>query len=214
MRARSKGPAQQRRNQYVAAVRARGASGHNLWFVVPPQDPANLRLTLSSDIEFEAFLFLEGSPDLVHVDYAPLRLARSRPAPGPRHFATATTVDGADLDIELWPAGSKASEAGRRLLNMAALNTAQTRIQSWRAIVATINRCRPHALNPLLIRARHLLDEHAELTAGAFCRLMESEHPALVMGAVATLLRAREIDSDVDQHLWGPGTRFREAGRG
>lgn len=70
-----KTPAQKKRNKYLASVRARGASGHNFWFVSPPQDTQALPLTLSSDIELGDFFYLEGSPDVAFVDYFPVARA-------------------------------------------------------------------------------------------------------------------------------------------
>lgn len=206
-----KTPGQKQRNKYAAAVRARGASGHNLWFVTPPQPPQGSLLILNSDVEFEAFLYIEGSPDLLCVDYAPLRLGDVRPSPGPRHLATATTLDGAVLDIDLDPAGGSGPRVGRRLVTLAILDAARTRVQSWRAIVPAINRCRSHELGPLIIRCRHLLERFGEVTADQALQSLESESSALVIGVLATMLRARELESDVDEHLWGPGTRFRRS---
>lgn len=204
-----KTPAQKKRNQYLASVRARGASGHNLWFVRPPQDTQALPLTLSSDIELEAFFYLEGSPDVASVDYSPLRHGQARSQPGRRHFAIVTTLEGTELDVELAPEADKASVAGRRLISLSVLNAAKVRVQSWRAIVPTINRCRSHSLDPLIICCRRLLEEHGQLAVRDMCQQLASESTALVTGAVATLLRSREIESDVDTHLWGPCTALR-----
>ena len=205
----AKTPAQQKRSQYLASVRARGASGNNLWFVSPPQDTQSLPLTLCSDIELDTFFYLEGSPDLTSIDYAPLRHGQAPSRPGRRHFATVTTLEGTELDVELAAEADKASVAGRRLISLAVLNAGKVRIQSWRAIVPTINRCRSHSLGPVIIRCRHLLEEHGELSVRALCQQLATESTALVTGALATLLRAREIQSDVDTHLWGPGTVLR-----
>lgn len=210
----SKTPAQQQRNKYMASVRARGASGHNLWFVSPPLDPAELSLTLCSDLEFETFLYLEGSPDLPSVDYAPLRLQEAAAGPNPRHFATATTLDGTRLDIELRPEATQPSIAGRRMINLAVLTAAKTRIESWRAIVPAINRCRSHTLNPVIFRCRQLLQDSGERTVLDISRELASENTALVVGALATMLRTRELQSDVDHQLWGPQTRVWERGHG
>src|SRR3546814_52855 len=83
----AKTPAQRKRNEYAASVRARGASAHNLWFVSPPQDPPDPPLVLCSDLEYECYLFLEGAPDLLSIDYAPLRLAGDEPRSELRRFA-------------------------------------------------------------------------------------------------------------------------------
>lgn len=206
MAKQAKTPAQRKRNQYVAAVRARGASGHNLWFVSPPQDPPDPPLILCSDVEFECFQFLEGSADLVSVDYAPLRLAGDGPRSRLRHFAIATTLEGHRLDIDLDPAGDGGSPPGRRVVNLAMLDAAKTRIQSWRAVIAVINRCRTHELSPVIFRCRHLIEGQPPITMGALCDLVD-EHSALVAGAIGTMLRSRELDSDVDEHLWGPATK-------
>lgn len=210
----SKTPAQQQRNKYMASVRARGASGHNLWFVTPPLASAESPLILCSDLEFETFLYLEGSPDLPDVDYAPLRLQEASGGPGPRHFATATTLDGTRLDVELRPEANQPSIPGRRLINLAVLTAAKTRIESWRAIVPAINRCRAHTLTPIIYRCRQLLQDSGERTILEISRELASEHTALVVGALAMMLRTREINSDVDQHLWGPQTRVWERGHG
>ncbi|WP_396617465.1 hypothetical protein ACHZ97_09385 [Lysobacter soli] len=209
MSGRAKTPAQRKRSTYLAPIRARGARGNNLWFVTPPQDSSESSLTLCSDLEFETFLYLEGSPDLSHVDYGPLRREEAAPGPASRHFATATTLDGTRLDIELGPERVEPSVPGRRLINLSILNAGQVRIQSWRAIVPAINRCRAHSLNPVIFRCRRLLEERHELTAGELCAQLASEHTALVVGALAKMLRAREIESDVDQQLWGARTWFR-----
>ncbi|APP82732.1 MULTISPECIES: hypothetical protein [Xanthomonas] len=97
-----KTPAQKKRNKYLASVRARGASGHNFWFVSPPQDTQALPLTLSSDIELGDFFYLEGSPDVAFVDYFPLWPGRAHSHPGRQHFATVTTLEeGTELDVDL-----------------------------------------------------------------------------------------------------------------
>ena len=210
----SKTPAQQQRNKYMASVRARGASGYNLWLVMPPLGPAESSLTLCSDLEFETFLYLEGSPDLSSVDYAPLRRQEASPGPGPRHFATATTLDGGRLDIELGPEAAQPSVPGRRLITLAQLNAGKTRIQSWRALVPAMNRCRSHSLHPVIFRCRQLLHGGRAWTVLDLCQQLASEHQALVVGALATLLRTREIEGNVDQQLWGPQTRVWERGHG
>ncbi|MBD1532319.1 hypothetical protein GUG62_22550 [Xanthomonas citri pv. citri] len=134
-----KTPAQKKRNKYLASVRARGASGHNFWFVSPPQDTQALPLTLSSDIELGDFFYLEGSPDVAFVDYFPcgpgertrtLGGSTSLPSPRWRRVPNSTST---------WPLADKASAAGRRLISLAVLNAAKVRIQSWRAIVPTTN---------------------------------------------------------------------------
>lgn len=206
MAKQAKTPAQRKRNQYVAAVRARGASGHNLWFVSPPRDPPDPPLILCSDVEFECFQFLEGSADLVSLDYAPLRLAGNGPRSRLRHFAIATTQEGHCLDIDLDPAGDGGSPPGRRVVDLAMLDAAKTRVRSWRAIIAVINCCRSHELSPVIFRCRHLIEEQSRITMGALCDQVD-EHSALVAGAIGTMLRARELESDVDQHLWGPATK-------
>lgn len=139
----------------------------------------------------------------------PLRHGRAHPHPGRRHFATVTTLEGTELDVDLALEANKTSVAGRRLVSLAVLNAAKVRVQSWRAIVPTINRCRSHSLGPLIIRCRHLLEEHGDLAVRDLCQQLTTESTALVTGAVATLLRSREIESDVDTHLWGPGTVLR-----
>ncbi len=202
----AKTPAQQKRNRYVAAVHARGASGHNLWFVSPPQDPPDPPLTLCSDLELECFLFLEGEADLVSLDYSPLRLAGDEPRSRLRHYAIATTLQGHLLDIDFDPEGRGVSPPGRRVVNLAMLNAAKTRIHSWRAIVSAINRCRSHELNAVIFRCRHLVEEQPCISIGALCNQVD-EHSALVAGAIGTMLRARELESDVDQDLWGPATK-------
>ncbi|WP_426788028.1 hypothetical protein [Xanthomonas campestris] len=118
-------------------------------------------------------------------------------------------MEGTELDVDLALEADKASAAGRRLISLAMLNAAKVRVQSWRAIVPTINRCRSHSLGPLIIRCRHLLEEHGELAVRNLCKQLPSESTALITGAVATLLRSREVESDVDTRLWGPGTVLR-----
>ncbi|WP_152667127.1 hypothetical protein, partial [Xanthomonas perforans] len=100
----------------------------------------------------EAFFYLEGSPDVAFVDYSPLRHGRGHPQPGRRHFATVTTLEGTELDVDLALDANQASVAGRRLVSLAVLNAAKVRVQSWRAIIPTINRCRSHSLGPLIMR--------------------------------------------------------------
>lgn len=213
MAKRAKTPAQRTRNKYVAAVRARGASGHNLWFVAPPQDPPDPPLILSSDVEFECFLFLEGAADLVSVDYTPLRSAGVEPRSRLRHFAIATTVEGYRLDIDLDPTGSSGSPPGRRVVNLALLDAAKTRIQSWRTIIAAINRCRTHELSPVVYRCRRLIEGQPRITMSALCDQVDG-HYALVAGAIGTMLRSRELESDVSENLWGPATTVWERAHG
>lgn len=207
MAKQAKTPAQQRRNKYMAAVRARGASGHNLWFVTPPQDPLYPPLILCSDVEFECFQFLEGSADLVSIDYSPLRMAGDAPRSRLRHFAIATTLEGCRLDVDLDPAGEGPSPPGRRFISLAMLDAAKVRIKSWRAIIPVINRCRSHDLSPVIFRCRHLVEEQPRITMLTLCDQV-NEHSALVAGAIGTMLRSRELESDVDEHLWGPATKI------
>src|SRR3546814_8097859 len=112
----AKTPAQRKRNEYAASVRARGASAHNLWFVSPPQDPPDPPLVLCSDLEYECYLFLEGAPDLLSIDYAPLRLAGDEPRSELRRFALATTLQGHRLDVYLDPEGKRSHPPGRRVV--------------------------------------------------------------------------------------------------
>ena len=202
----TKTPAQRKRNDYSASVRARGESGHNLWFVSPPQAPLDPPRILCSDVEYECYLYLEGEPDLVIIDYAPLRLAGDKPRSALRHFAVATNLERHRLDIDLDPDGEKAISPNRRVVDLGMLDAAKTRTNSWRAIISAINRCRSHDLSPVIFRCRHLIEEQPRITIAELHELVD-EHPALVHGAIGTMLRARELDCDVTNVFWGPGTR-------
>lgn len=202
----TKTPAQRKRNAYAAAVRARGASGHNLWFVVPPLDPPDPPLTLMSDVELECYLFLEGAPDLVTIDYSPLRGGGERPLSGLRHFATVTTLHGHRIEVDLDPAGTGARQPGRRIIDVSTLDSAKLRIRSWRSITAAINRCRTHELTPLIFRCRHVIEEQPHISLISLLDQVP-EPSALVAGALGSMLRSRELESDVDEHLWGGATK-------
>lgn len=213
MARQAKTPAQSKRNQYLASVRARGASGYNLWFVSPPQDPLDPPLILNSDVEHECFLFLEGEPDLARIDYAPLREAEEGPRSGRRRFAIGTTLDGYQVDIDLDPAGEGKSPPGRRVVDLALLDNFRIRTNSWRAIIPAITRCRSHELSAVIFRCRHLIEEQPHITMGALHDQVD-EHPALLDGAIGTMLRTRELGSDVDDCLWGPATKLWSQSRG
>lgn len=169
-------------------------------------DSPDQPLILTSDPEFECFLFLEGQVDFVSIDYSPLRVASDKPRRGPRHFATATSLEQIRIEIDLVLEGDGVPSPGRRTIDLALLDASKTRIQSWRAIVAVINRCRSHKLKPVVFRCRHLIEAQPKITMGSLLDQVE-EHPGLVGGAIGTMLRARELESDVDKILWGRETQ-------
>jgi hypothetical protein len=206
MASRTRTPAQRQRNKFVKAVRTRGADGYSLWFVHPPLDPHDDPLILCSDLELNALFYLEGSPDLVEIDYSCLRCGDlPLPRAGERVFAIAKTVDGQEIEAVLAPEATTSGRPGSRIINLPALARGKTRIQSWRAIVAAVNRCRLYTLDPVLIRCRRIIETSPGTTIEQVCRQV-SEHRALVIGSLGMMLRTRELESDLDERLWSPNT--------
>lgn len=206
---KSKTPSSQQRDKYADAVRMRGACPYNLWLVIPPKEDETSLLVLASDVEFQTFLYLEGSPDLLQIDYTPLRQMAAAPRIGARQFARAVTTSYESIEVELAPEGSAIQQSARRTITLRELDDAATRISSWRAIVAVINRCRSHNLLPVVFRLRRALERRPSTTVMALCSALSDVPTALCIGGVANMLRSRELTADIDTVLWSPATQVR-----
>lgn len=205
MSERVRSPQRRARSAYAEALRVRGSSEYNLWLVRPPFAPPSPQLVLCSDIEYESYLYLEGEPRLTSIDYSPLRDTGVVPRRGSRLFAIGTTVGGSRVAVDLDPEGVGGWKDSSLTISLELLNQATSRTRSWRALLATINRCRGRELTPEILRCRRLIEAKTHVTVTDVLTRIDAEVP-LVLGALATMLRHREICNDVDSTLWGPGT--------
>ena len=211
-----KTPAKNRRNSIAAAIRERGGSLYNIWLIRPSFDDEDV--ILSSDLAMELLYFIEGEPAFAQIDYSPLRLPTEEGATriSGRPFAKVTTSEERHLTVVFQPAtddsvasapknGSEA-DAKSIVISMADLDAKAQRIENWRRVVPCIRRVRSHPTAMLerriLQRLRHGEQRPLRWLQGQF----NSENRGLLFGAIAILLRKRELTSDLDAKPWSLNT--------
>lgn len=208
-------PAQKQRNQLANAVRERGESPYNLWVVRPPFEAENL--ILSSDRALELFYWLEGNPELVELDYSPLRSPSAvRPWREALHFADVGTTDArwlsvyldrgylAGLDVDGRP--GQLNVDNRHFVGTQALNADAQRISNWRRIVPCIRRIQTHPTRTIQVRITQHLGSDGTHSIRSVLNALSDTNEALVLGAIGTLLRVRRITSDCDVRPWSLNT--------
>lgn len=207
---RAASPAREGRNKLAEAIRARGQSAYNIWVVRPPFDSEDI--LLNSDVALELFYFIEGDPRFVEITYDALR-ADASPSIVRREFARARERDGTIVSVEL----SFDQEASRRgaavagefieIVNLSTLDEYAQRIENWRRVVPCIRRVRSHStalIAHLLLRS---LKDGAARTIRQILASLADHDAALVLGALAGLLRKRDLQADLDEKPWSLHTR-------
>lgn len=203
-------PAREGRNKLAEAIRARGQSAYNIWIVRPPFDDQDI--LLNSDVALELFYYLEGDPRFVEIDYGALR-ADPSPSVNRRVFARARERNGTVVDIEL----SFDQEAGRRgagiagefveVVNVGALDAHAQRIENWRRIVPCIRRVRSHSTGLIAHLLLTSLKDGAARTIRQILAGLADHDTALVLGTLASSLRKRDLQADLDDKPWSMHTR-------
>lgn len=217
-RAQNKTPAQSARAKLAQAIKARGERGSNIWLVRPPFEAHDL--VLSSDLQVEAFYCLEGQPTFAEITYAP-RWYQSRErqpnAPRPHDFAEITSTDGRALTVRLAfsSVSSKSVENASLMaidgvisLTLDALDAYAQRIENWRRIISCIRRARCHSTSVLERRVALTLSQGSRCTIRGIHDGVPDADDGLFLAAVATLLRRREIQADVDSRPWSWNTQL------
>lgn len=211
-------PAQKRRSTLEQEIRSRGAAPRNIWVVRPPFEDKSL--ILSSDTEMELFYFLEGEPRLTDIDYSPLRMDQARA--GNRHvrvFARASTSGGSKFEISLTAATTAEAardnpfetENPRVEIGLQHLNAYAMRIANWRRILPCARRVRCHPIAALECQILLSLRQGPVTIRQITNLYSEVSSPALVYGAIACLLRKRQITSDCDTRPWSLHTLIQGA---
>ena len=215
---KSSTPAQARRNSLAEVIRERGESPYNIWVARPPFDDDDVLLT--SDSAFELFYYLEGDARFIQISYAPLqqidgkRLANSDSALA---FARVVDAEGQTREVFMSRMGKSGNgtvtteETSAMVIGIPELDAYRQRIENWRRIVPCIRRVRRH---PIATVERQLLLalRDGEQRSIRYLRNVLTPCPAaLVVGAIATLLRRRELRSDCDSRPWSLNTLLRSA---
>lgn len=218
--AQQKSPRQAQRDRVSSSIEARGEMGGNIWLVRPPF--ASQDLVLSSDFQRQAFYLIEGEHSFARIDYAESWWSGSRTSSvgsafgEARHFASASTNQGVRCEVYLDPRGTSpaAADTGTNAelyISDHTLNANAQRVENWPRVVACIRR--------LLVGVSPVVERRILLELGAAKGMSMRElayrladlNPAVIRGAVAALLRKREICSDLDVAPWSMATKLRLA---
>jgi hypothetical protein len=212
---KQKTPAQAQRGKLTAAIRTRGERPYNIWLIRPPFESRDL--ILNSDPQFEAFYVLEGESSFSDIRYLPQWYNsedREQPSSGAREFARVTTTDKQELSIYLSfgrepRKGSTAEMAqigGVINIDMLVLNHYIQRVENWRRVIPCIRRVRLHATSSIERQIAILLHGMGRTPLRNLAARFSNLDAALVYGAVAILLRRRELLSDLDTRVWSLDT--------
>ncbi|MGH8113095.1 MAG: hypothetical protein ACREPL_14435 [Rhodanobacteraceae bacterium] len=209
-------PAQAQREKLGAAIRQRGRSPYNLWLVRPPFEARDL--ILASDLEFEAFYYVEGEPGFADIRYLPQwyaieggELPRSRS----QEFAAVTTTDGRKVTVQLnfseTPARCSAavvpvSTHGVVRINLQTLDDHTQRVENWRRVVPCIRRTCRHPTSGLQRQIAIVVGADGKKSLRTVRNQFSDVDAGLFWGAVATILRRRELASDLDSRPWSLNT--------
>ncbi|WP_445143368.1 hypothetical protein [Dyella sp. Tek66A03] len=215
-RDKQKTPAQAQRSKLMVAIRARGEQGTNIWVVRPPFQSKDL--ILNSDPQFEAFYLLEGEPSFREVNYLPQWYevqAEGLPWQPTKPFAVVTTLDGHELRVDLAfdspsPAGGFAApiapNVGIVVVNLHVLNKYIQRVENWRRVIPCIRRARLHGTAAIERQILVMLHRVERATLRSLYANFGDDNAGIFFGAIAMLLRKRELCSDLDTRPWSMHT--------
>lgn len=209
---KQKTPAQTQRNKVAAAIRSRGERVSNIWLVRPPFQTRDL--ILNSDPQFEAFYLLEGEPKFTDIRYLPHWYeveGGASSSSSSSEFANVTTFDLQELSVNL-AFGTESQKATAEValtpvdgvirINLRVLNNHAQRIENWRRIIPCIRRVRLHATTATERQIASLLHSQGRSTLRSLRTRFADMDAGTFYGAVAILLRRRELLSDLDTRPW------------
>lgn len=214
---KQKSPRQAQRDRVSSSIEARGETAKNIWLVRPPFSGRDL--VLSSDLQRQAFYFIEGEHSFVRIDYAnPWWAGSSVPVRrgAPPHFASAITNEGARREIYLDFGKTTSATAGHSAhseridISDHTLKANAQRVENWPRIIACIRRLHV-GISPVV--ERRVLFEFTTnrvLTIRELAYRLPDVNPAVLRGTVCALLRKREIASDLDTAPWSMSTKLRQ----
>ena len=211
-REKGKNPVGERRNAVAAAIRERGQSPHNIWIIRPPFYKEDIHL--NSDLAMELFYYLEGDPSFTDINYEVLRTPMGGDLPRSifgRVFAHVTLEDGSTRAVvpclESAPKVPESSAGDSRYyVPLIRLDMAAQRIENWRRIIPCIRRVRLHSTAALERSIVIGLQSGQKRTIREVLGSFPGESPGLVLGALAIVLRQRQLASDLDARPWSLNT--------
>lgn len=211
---KQKTPAQKQRSEVAAAIRARGERGSNIWLVRPPFEARDL--VLNSDLQFEAFYLLEGEPTFRQIRYLPAWYEAQEQATVSStsgDFATVTTLNRQELSVRL-TFGAEPSAAdtvltpshGEVHVHIGVLDNHIQRVENWRRVIPCIRRVRLHATAAIERQVALTVHARKRVSLRELRECFLDIDIGIFFGAVAILLRRRELQSDLDTRPWSLNT--------
>lgn len=205
--------AQAQRSKLAKAIKLRGDQAYNIWLVRPPFESRDL--LLGSDLQFEAFYALEGEPTIIDIRYLPSwydagdeqRVTKAKP-----DFAVVTTRKQEQLTVRLefgeeetprHTSSSLEPVDGLIRINLAVLDGNAQRVENWRRVIPCIRRVRLHATRAIELQIAAMVHKVGKQTLRELRGRFTEVNEGLFWGALATLLRRRELASDLDSRPWG-----------
>jgi hypothetical protein len=220
---KSKQPlAQTRRDALVSHIASRGKKTSNIWYVFSPGSRTDV--VLLGDLRFELFLATEGDPDVAtaiyEVEPVCLRIGQSdhsiqfdvlaRHLDGGREYRDArekplgdTSTSGHEIPLSWKRAAAESAGASYTEFTISDLDALKQRTWNWARAIAALARCRNEDLGTLEIEVAARLADGRRQTIGDFLTGLMSEQPPLIVAAIVSLLRKRQLESDLDTNRWG-----------
>jgi hypothetical protein len=186
------------------------------------------RVVLLKDLNFDHFFFTEGDPNVRSADYDPPlcdvevdgqlfqikfdALVKFENGSIHSRHVRQISLKGARLEasrlMSACQAAARSLGATYEEVTAADLDSAHQRIINWFRVLAAYSRCRHRSLAVLehVIMAR--IDHAHEITIAQLLHWLPEEQPALVLGALASVLRKRVVCSDLDTETWGMHSRL------
>ena len=199
-----------------------------IWVVHAIGDGA--RVALLGDPRHEHFYYTEGDPSVDSAEYNPSPLsttldgAEDSPVifdalvvrtDGKREcrLVVSTQWDAAierdSLRIQRHKAAARRVGADFVPVTSDDLDAHRVRIANWSRVTGAHLRCRHRSLSVVQAAVNAAIPVGAEITIDGLLQALRCEEPALVLAAVASLLRARRISSDLDARTWSRFTRLK-----
>lgn len=199
-----------------------------IWVVHAIGDRA--RVALLGDLRHEHFYYTEGDPSVDSAEYNPPPVATTLDGAedSPVLFdALVVRTDGTRecrlvvsaqwdaavahdrLRIQRHQVAARRLGAAFVLVTSNELDAHRVRISNWPRVIGAHLRCRHRSLSVVQAAVNAAIPVGAEITIDGVLQVLRYEEPALVLAAVASLLRARRISSDLDARTWSRFTRLK-----
>ena len=162
---------------------------------------------VTSDLMMELFYLIEGEPSFDEIDYGPLRSGRSLEGSDGLHIADVERND--SLVSVMWTASTRDATADTKDVQQYGtyhLDLHRERIVNWKRIIPCIRRVSGYDTRSLQRRVIALAEGGELKTVGSLLEHMADQPGGLVMGAIATALRRRNLAADVDSKPWSQFT--------